>query len=364
MARTSSAGAVAGKGSAVANSPLADEGPEGGGPRRMGRPKEAIRNATFHRRLLMTLSKEYYVEGFTKVQIAERLGISRFKVARCLDEARELGMVSITLNSNRPMSELSDALAKHLGLRGACVVEVYGGANEVRAVVGRSAGTYLRSGLEDGEVLGIGWGRTLNTMFDNVQHLPHVEIVQLSGKFGGDVHNSAAELTRRMAALTRGAVRVIPAPFFFDDARQATAVRRQAGVSLVVDGFNRITTAVVGIGAVLPTPISVAYSAVPERFTERLLQSGGVGEVQGMLFADDGHEVDTRLWGHHTVTITPKQLRKVRRVIAAASDPLKARAVRSVCCSGILTDVVIDVELAMALLRLPPITEASQSDRG
>lgn len=332
-------------------------------PRRVGRPKEVIRNATSHRRLLMTVSKEYYIEGFTKVQISQRLGISRFRVARCLDEARELGMVSITLNSNSPMSELSDELAQHLGLRGACVVEVYGGAEEVRAVVGRAAGTYLRSDLEDGEVLGIGWGRTLNTMFDDVAHLPQVEIVQLSGKFGGDVHNSAAELTRRTAALTRGAVSVIPAPFFIDDARQATALRRQPGVAAVVDGFNRITTAVVGIGSVLPQPISVAYSAVPDRFRERLIQSGGVGEVQGMLFADDGHEVDTRLWSHHTLTITPKQLRKVKRVMAAASDPMKARAVRSVCCSGILTDVVIDVELAMALLKLPPITEVSHSER-
>lgn len=332
--------------------------------RSVGRPRDATRNATAHRRLLMAVSKAYYIEGNSKVQIAERMEISRFRVARYLEEARELGVVSITLNSNNPMPNLSEELARHLGLRGACVVEVYGGVEEVRAVVGRAAGTYLRAGLGDDEVLGIGWGRTLNTMFDDVQHLPQIEIVQLSGKFGGDVHNSAAELTRRTAALTRGAVSIIPAPFFVDDARRATALRREPGVAAAVAGFNRITTAVVGIGAIAPQPVSIAYSAVPERFRERLIQSGGVGEVQGMLFADAGHEVDAPMWSHHTLTITPKQLRCVQRVIAVASNPVKARAVRSVCSSGILTDVVVDVELATALLQLPAITDqALRSER-
>lgn len=331
--------------------------------RPLGRAREAVRNAATHRRLLMAVSKAYYIERHSKVQIADHMDISRFRVARYLEEARELGIVSITLNSDSPMPELSEELARHLGLRGACVVEVYGGAEEVRAVVGRNAGTYLRAGLDDDEVLGIGWGRTLNTMFDDVRHLPQIEIVQLSGKFGGDVNNSAAELTRRTAALTRGAVRVIPAPFFVDDARQATALRREPGVAAAVAGFNRITTAIVGIGAIFPQPMSVAYSAVPERFRERLIQSGGIGEVQGMLFADAGNEVDAPMWSHHTLTISPKQLRRVRRVIAVASNPAKARAVRSVCNSGILTDVVIDVELAMALLQLPPITESFHSER-
>ena len=77
------------------------------------------------------------------------------------------------------------------------------------------------------------------------------------------------------------AARVIRAPFFIDDARQAVAVRRHPNVASVVADFDRLTTAVVGIGAVVPTPISIAYSAVPDRVIERVVRSGAVGEVQG-----------------------------------------------------------------------------------
>ena len=307
------------------------------------------------RRLMMLVSKAYYLEGKSKTEIADELGLSRFKVARSLSQAREVGIVSITLNSGSPLPELSAQLAGHLGLKAANVVEVYGDEGDVRAAVGRATGTYLSGVLSDGDVLGIGWGRTLNAMFDNLDHLPQIEIVQLSGRFGGDVHNSQAELTRRTVALAGGRARVIPAPFFIDDARAANALRRRPDVASVVAGFNNLTTAVVGVGAVHPRPISIAYSAVPERFTQRILHSGGVGEVQGILFAEDGHTVDSRLW-RHTLTITPDQLRRANRVVAAAADPLKARAVRAVCCSGLLTDVVVDIELANELLRLPPVS--------
>jgi DNA-binding transcriptional regulator LsrR (DeoR family) len=126
----------------------------------------------------------------------------------------------------------------------------------------------------------------------------------------------------------------------------------------VVAGFTRLTTAVVGIGAVHPRPISVVCSQVPERFTAQLMHSGAIGEVQGYLFAEDGHTVEHRLW-RHTLNITPDQLRRVGRVVAAAADPVKARAVRAVCAAGVPTDLVVDVELAHALLQLPPTSAAA-----
>src|ERR1700760_701825 len=42
-------------------------------------------------------ARQYYLEGLSKVDIADRLGISRFRVARLLDSARESGMVRIEI---------------------------------------------------------------------------------------------------------------------------------------------------------------------------------------------------------------------------------------------------------------------------
>src|ERR1700735_3445154 len=47
--------------------------------------------------LAARVAREFYIDGASKVEIADRLGISRFRVARLLDSAREAGMVRIEI---------------------------------------------------------------------------------------------------------------------------------------------------------------------------------------------------------------------------------------------------------------------------
>ncbi len=49
--------------------------------------------------LTATIARRYYLEGASKSDIATELGLSRFKVARLLDRARESGIVRIELES-------------------------------------------------------------------------------------------------------------------------------------------------------------------------------------------------------------------------------------------------------------------------
>src|SRR5436305_13217299 len=47
--------------------------------------------------LAARVARQFYLEGASKVDIADQLGISRFRVARLLDSAREAGMVRIEI---------------------------------------------------------------------------------------------------------------------------------------------------------------------------------------------------------------------------------------------------------------------------
>src|SRR5690625_5112106 len=153
------------------------------------------------RRAIMEVSKAHYIDGRSKVEIARELGLSRFQVARMLNRAREVGIVSITLNSGAPMPELGQKVRDHLQLRKGEVVEASGAQHTTRAAVGRETGAYLAGQLTEDDVRGLGWGRTLSAMRDGSTYLPPAEVVQLSGWFGGGFRDGTAELARRAIAL-------------------------------------------------------------------------------------------------------------------------------------------------------------------
>ena len=68
--------------------------------------------------LTATVARRYYIEGATKSDIAAELGLSRFKVARLLDEARASGVVRIELDSSGRIDlDLSVRLREAFGLR-------------------------------------------------------------------------------------------------------------------------------------------------------------------------------------------------------------------------------------------------------
>src|ERR1700745_1624271 len=75
------------------------------------RPSEVV--------LAARVARQFYLEGVSKVDIADRLGISRFRVARLLDSARDAGMVRIEIGlpGGNLDAGLSAELCSAFGLR-------------------------------------------------------------------------------------------------------------------------------------------------------------------------------------------------------------------------------------------------------
>src|ERR1700685_1671827 len=68
------------------------------------RPSEVV--------LAARVARQYYLEGVSKVDIADRLGISRFRVARFLEGGRGAGLVRIAIGP--PGGSLAAALSAEL----------------------------------------------------------------------------------------------------------------------------------------------------------------------------------------------------------------------------------------------------------
>lgn len=301
--------------------------------------------------LAATVARRHYLRGQSKVEIADELDISRFKVARLLDFAREAGIVRIEIVTRDELDlDRSARLQEAFGLRHAVVID--GSRFEPAALddhLGRAAASLLAEILDDGDVLGLPWSRSVDTMTRFLAGLPTVDVIQLSGAMEVQGHDSSAvDIVRRAARATGGGSLIFHAPLLFDDAAGADTLRRQAPVARVLAQASAVTTAVMGVGAWAPG-LSTLFDAVDEGDREALRRCGVVGEVAGVFFDAEGRPVDPPL-AQRVVTLSPSALLGIREVVAIVAGSGKAAAVGAALRGRLVNAVVADASLTDALL--------------
>jgi DNA-binding transcriptional regulator LsrR (DeoR family) len=298
------------------------------------------------------IASRYYLEHRSRTEIADEVGLSRFKVGRLLEEAVASGIVTFVIAS--PTGDdvdlaLSAAVRDRFGLDYCVVVDVPSQLDaDIQQQLGATCADLLGDILTDDDVLGLTSGRTLNAMSRALTSLPVRNLVQLSG-VAGPLQQTGLEAMRRLSAM--GGMRPWPlySSLVMSDAQAAAGVRRQPELRQTFDQFSRVTVAVGSIGSWVPrNSLMLDNPAFTDDDRTRLLKRGVVGEFAAVLVRDDGSTVDDI--EDRCIAITETGLRAIPTVIAAAGGPSKIRAIRAVLATGILNGLVTDSDTAHRLL--------------
>jgi DNA-binding transcriptional regulator LsrR (DeoR family) len=309
------------------------------------RPSEVV--------LAARVARQFYLEGVSKVDIAERLGISRFRVARLLDAAREAGMVRIEIGLPGGILDtgLSAQLCSVFGLRHAFAFNVPDEDNlALRRRMGEAAGEVLMDIITPADVLGLSWARSLSGLVAALTGMPPCPIVQLTGAVPPPDGRDLLDLVRGVARIGGGTAHVFYAPMIVDDAQTAAAIRRQADVADAMALVPSVTIAMVAIGAWAPG-LSTIFDACRPGERDAIARLGVHAEMAGVFLGKDGRPVQTALDSRMIVTPGPV-LAKIPCVIAVAYGVSKSVAVHAALSAGMVHGLVTHTSLARELLRL------------
>ncbi|WP_406832652.1 sugar-binding domain-containing protein [Pedococcus sp. KACC 23699] len=301
--------------------------------------------------LLAAVARRHYLQDQSKVQIADELGISRFKVARLLESARARGLVRIEIVRQGSLDvDASARLQERFGLVHAVVVDTADAEpGAVRQQLGKAAADLLSEVLVEGDVLGLPWSRNVHAMVGALTSLPRVEVVQLTGAIAlPDFDSSAVDIVRRAARLGGGSARVFYAPFVLDTKASADALRRQPAVAEGLSRASAVTKAVVGIGH-WASGGSTIHDLLEASEQVDLARRGVVGELAGVFFDASGKTLRPKV-AARLITIDAESLGAVPEVVAVASGAAKGPAVRAALEGGLVQGLVVDHELADVLL--------------
>jgi DNA-binding transcriptional regulator LsrR (DeoR family) len=286
-------------------------------------------------RMIARVARMYYELDKRQSDIAAQLGLSQSTVSRLLSRSKEEGIIRFSINTPQGVyTELEEALVMKYNLRDAVVVDCLGeDENLIQRDLGAVASYYLETIIRPNEVIGISsWSATLLALVDSLQPLHRkmgIKVVQILGGVGNPaVEAHATHLTSRMAQLLNGEAIYLPVPGVLATEAARSILMADDVSQKAIRLFDHVTTALVGIGAIDPSPLLAQSGNIfSANEMELLRQKKAAGDILLHFFNDDGNLVDTG-FDNRVISMKLEQLVKVNRAIGVAGGSRKFKGIR------------------------------------
>jgi DNA-binding transcriptional regulator LsrR (DeoR family) len=293
----------------------------------------------------------YFVGGLTQQEIADRLGLTRLRVNKLIAQARTDGSVRIEIRT--PLAdcvELEDRIARRYGLADCAIVPSVPDNADQQRVVGHAAAVMLDRYLEDGQAIGVGWGRTLRAGLARLSSRRHARswVVALMGGLTRGSGTNTFEVSTELARLIGAECYYLSAPIYCPDESSRQMLLTHLGLSEVMRRAREVDVAVVSCGDVTDRSELAATISVQESVPE-LLRAGAVGDLLGTYLDARGAPVDHSL-NRRVMAVSPAELKAVRVSILASGGAHKTAVIRAILNAGYVNRLVTDTTVARALL--------------
>jgi DNA-binding transcriptional regulator LsrR (DeoR family) len=299
----------------------------------------------------------YYEDGLTQAEIARQVDASRSTISRLLQEAREAGIVEITIHYPwKTDPQLENCLEERFQLRKALVLAARGRVyTEVLRGLGVLAARYIDRALTQDSTLGISWGTAVHSTAQALRpkrRLP-ITVVQMIGAVGiGDPLIDGPDLARLMADIYGGEYRYLHAPLIVENGSVRQGLLQEPRIQETLGLARKVDIALVGIGSLVPEVSSLLRAGYLNReaLTDLRVQ-GAVGDICGRHYDADGRVMDIEL-NRRMVGIELKDLQGIEQVMGVAGGEAKAEAILGALRGGHINVLVTDDGAAGKVLTL------------
>ncbi len=303
--------------------------------------------------LLGKVARLYYEYDLTHQEIAQVVHLSRVKVTRLLQQARDQGVVQIRVNSAAsPYADVESLLASELGLNEAVVVPYSEDPVKLRQAIARAAAGYLQRILRDEMVVAISISRTIALIPKYVVD-PRPIRATFTAAVGGLSRGSAGMNPHgpidQLALVFGGVAEHMPAPAIVGSALTAAALLKEPAIRATVDRAASADAILLGLGSVTGSVQLVEEGVVTRSELAELIRHGAVGDMSARFYDRSGRDIDHEL-SRRIVGLNLDQIRAIPIRVVAAGGLEKVEALYAAVTSGLISVLVTDTKAALGLL--------------
>ncbi len=295
----------------------------------------------------------YYNDGRNQQEIAEALGISRATVVNYLQEAREKGLIRITLAAPAfTTHRLAVELCERFGLAGAYVIPDEGaGLEEAFLRVVKGAALWLPDLIAPGDRLGVAWGRTVYELAEVVEAKPveNLTVLQLVGSmatpYGFTAEACSTRLAQRLGALCLN----LHAPAILSRAELAAELRQEPILKAQLDQLETVNKLLFSVGTATAESHIVLSGLATAADLEWHVSRGAVGVICGRFIDAEGRQMPGPM-EDRMIGIPLPRLVGLEMGILVTPGLDKVAATRAAIRGGYVTHLVTGTGVAAALL--------------
>jgi deoxyribonucleoside regulator len=293
---------------------------------------------------LIEVARLYYQLDYSQQEIAKKLDVSRPTVSRLLKQAKDSGIVEITIHN--PLEEgklLTERLKDKFGLKEVVVASApeYEHAL-IKKHLGEVAAEYLNNVVKDYDIIATSWGTTVYELATKLKPKPisHTTVVQLNGGINhSEAKTYASEVIHLFGEAFNTQTFLLPLPAIVDHIVVKQAIEADRHIHKILDLGKQANIAIFSVGS----PVLDSALLQAEYFSEEdrhLIKSKAAGEICSRFFDKNGEIC---------VGIELHELAKKERSILVAGGPKKLEAIYG-ALKGKYANVLITDEHTASLL--------------
>lgn len=305
----------------------------------------------YEENLIFKVAWFYYMENMTQQQISNQLSLSRMKIVKYLEKARNTGIVHFEVRPDgKKRINIEHTLIEKFSLKDAYVIPTLD--SNIDESIAKAAAQYIENNIPSNCYINVGYGntisRTINNLIFNLEK--SISLVTLSG--GVSYYTSSiAGMNKNDSTRCVPSIYVVPSPLIVSSEEMAKAIWDEKSVKEIMSMTTLAYMTVVGIGAVNETATIFKDNKISHNELMLLKMNGAVGDILSQFYDKDGNKIQCDL--HNRLISTDLDaLKDMKNVIGVAGGQNKVHAIHGALIGGYLDVLITDECTAESLVNL------------
>lgn len=307
------------------------------------------------KRLLIKISRLYYLDKLNQKQIARKLGISMPSVSRYLAKAEEENIVEIKINEGNLTYSAADEIEieNRFNLHECIIIESREEIEKTRLELGKSVGRLLDRICGQDDYIGVSWGETLQAVGKSMEVTKKrsVHVVPIIGGMG---YTATAFYTnaivQNIAGKMNGTSYLLNFPAVLDNPEMKSMIEKDRNTQHIFELWKKLDIVLMSVSKLSKTASVYRHGIFTEAELGKLNRLNIAGAVNFNLFDKEGQGISNEL-DKRIVKLGLEEIKSVHHRVIIAIGRDKVEPVIAALRGGIGNVLVTDSATAELILQ-------------